>query len=138
MIRTTKNDEIEKLGEKWLRQMNPLAKQQEEWKNQGHGEYREIPEEKCATSTWRCKIVDKHLVILAPQALRNKVINPSVEWSPFLCESLKILVIPTIAIVIDAKTKDYIKGFDDLGGTDDFPTEMLEWRLGCAGVINYI
>lgn len=28
-------------------------------------------------------------------------------------------------------------GFDDLGGRDDFPTEMLEWRLGCAAVINY-
>jgi len=28
-------------------------------------------------------------------------------------------------------------GFDDLGGRDDFSTEMLEWRLGCAAVINY-
>ncbi len=27
--------------------------------------------------------------------------------------------------------------FDDLGGKDDFSTEMLEWRLGCAGVIKY-
>lgn len=27
--------------------------------------------------------------------------------------------------------------FGDLGGTDDFPTEMLEWRLGCGGVIDY-
>ena len=39
--------------------------------------------------------------------------------------------------MIDGKTKDYIKGFDDLGGHDEFPTEMLEWRLGCANVINY-
>ena len=24
-----------------------------------------------------------------------------------------------------------------MGGKDDFPTAMLEWRLGCADVINY-
>ena len=28
-------------------------------------------------------------------------------------------------------------GFDELGGKDDFSTEMLEWRLGCAAVIHY-
>lgn len=28
-------------------------------------------------------------------------------------------------------------GFDELGGTDDFSTELLEWRLGCAAVIHY-
>lgn len=30
-----------------------------------------------------------------------------------------------------------LPGFDELGGTDDFSTELLEWRLGCAAVINY-
>jgi len=148
-----KDDDIEKLREKRLRQMKQLATQQQEWRSQGHGEYREITEEKAffeeckqsdkvvchfyRDSTWRCKIVDKHLAILAPKHLETKFIKLSVERSPFLCERLKIRVIPTIAIVIDAKTKDYIKGFDDLGGHDEFPTEMLEWRLGCAGVINY-
>ena len=28
-------------------------------------------------------------------------------------------------------------GFDELGGTDEFSTEMLEWRLGCGGAIDY-
>lgn len=28
-------------------------------------------------------------------------------------------------------------GFDDLGGTDEFSTEMLEWRIARADVINY-
>ena len=28
-------------------------------------------------------------------------------------------------------------GFDELGGRDDFTTDMLEWRLGCSGVIDY-
>ena len=28
-------------------------------------------------------------------------------------------------------------GFDDLGGNDDFDTEVLEWRIGTAGAIEY-
>ena len=88
----------------------------------------------------------------------------SVERAPFLCERLKIHMLPTIGLVVDGKTKEFIKGllhrelyyvsegtlyarchvcklslpgFDELGGTDDFATELLEWRLGCAAVINY-
>ena len=37
----------------------------------------------------------------------------------------------------DSKTKDYIVGFTDLGGTDEFTTEMLEWRLAHSQVIDY-
>ena len=33
--------------------------------------------------------------------------------------------------------QDTIVGFDDLGGRDDFPIEVLEWRLGLSKVINY-
>ena len=30
-----------------------------------------------------------------------------------------------------------ISGFTDLGNTDEFSTEMLEWRLGTTAVLNY-
>ena len=33
------------------------------------------------------------------------------------------------------KTVDYIVGFDDLGGSDDFTTDVLEGRIAAAGVI---
>lgn len=48
---------------------------------------------------------------------------------PFLTKRLKIRVIPTIVVIIDAKIVDYVRGFDDLGGNDEFRTETLEWRL---------
>ena len=35
------------------------------------------------------------------------------------------------------QVKDYIVGFDELGGEDDFDSEILEWRLGTAGVVDY-
>lgn len=44
---------------------------------------------------------------------------------------------PTIALVKDSKTKDYIVGFTDLGSTDEFSTEMLEWRIATADLIEY-
>lgn len=88
-------------------------------------------------STFRCQIVDKHLHLLAAKHLETRFLKLSVERAPFLCQRLSIRILPTIACVINNVTKDYIKGFDDLGGVDDFSTEMMEWRLGCAGVINY-
>lgn len=85
----------------------------------------------------RCKILDKHLAILAKKHIETKFLKLNVEKAPFLTERLRIKVIPTLALLIDGKTKDYVVGFTDLGNTDEFPTEMLEWRLGCADVINY-
>jgi hypothetical protein len=38
-------------------------------------------------------------------------------------------VIPTIIMIKDAQTRGYVVGFTDLGNTDDFTTEMLEWRI---------
>ena len=54
-----------------------------------------------------------------------------------LLERLKIKVIPTIALVIDEKTKNYIVGFTNLGNCDDFSTEILEWRIAQSGAIHY-
>ena len=85
----------------------------------------------------RCKIVDKHLAILAKKHVETKFIKLNVEKAPFLSERLHIKVIPTMALLIDGITKDFIVGFGDLGNTDEFSTEMLEWRLGCTDVINY-
>ena len=136
-----------------MQQMKKMASQKEEWKSKGHGVYTEVTEEKdffdvCKKSskvvchfyresTFRCKIVDKHLALLAPKHLETRFVKLSVDRAPFLCDRLHIRIIPTIACVLDGKTKDYIKGFDDLGGHDEFSTEMLAWRLGCVGVINY-
>lgn len=54
-----------------------------------------------------------------------------------IIERLRIKTLPTIALVKDAKTRDYVVGFSDLGNTDEFSTEMMEWRLAQADVIEY-
>jgi len=50
---------------------------------------------------------------------------------------LRIRIIPTIALIINGKTKDYIVGFTQLGNCDDFSTTTLQYRLAQSGVINY-
>ena len=70
------------------------------------------------------------MVILSKKHLETKFLKLNVEKAPFLCERLRIKVIPTLALVKDGKTQDFVVGFSDLGNTDDFTTETLEWRLG--------
>ncbi|VDO60273.1 unnamed protein product [Heligmosomoides polygyrus] len=117
----------------------------------GHGTYTEVADEKeffeatkksknlvCLfylDGNMRCKIVDKHFNILAPKHIGARFIHVNAEKVPFLVTRLNIRVIPTIAIVKDQQTVDYIRGFDDLGGIDDFKTEVLESRLARSGVV---
>lgn len=147
------DDDLERLKEKRLEALKKAQKQKQEWLSKGHGEYREISSERdffgevkesknvvChfyRNSTLRCKIMDKHLALLAKKHVETKFLKLDAEKAPFLTERLRIKVIPTLALLLDGKTKDYVVGFTDLGNTDEFSTEMLEWRLGCADVINY-
>ena len=122
-----------------------------EWKAAGHGEYSEIPEEKefftvtkgsdnCVIhfyreETFRCKIFDKHFNILAKKHLETKFCKIDAEKCPFLCDRLKIRVIPTVLCIKNQQTTGQIVGFSDLGNTDEFTTEMLEWRLAHVSII---
>ncbi|KVH93325.1 thioredoxin domain-containing protein 9 homolog [Cynara cardunculus var. scolymus] len=143
-------DDIEVLRERRLQQMKKMAEKRSRWLALGHGDYSEIFSEKDFFSivkasdrvvchfyreNWPCKVVDKHLGILAKQHIETRFIKIQAEKSPFLAEKLKIVVLPTIALIKNAKVDDYVVGFDELGGSDDFSTEELEERLGKAQVI---
>ncbi|CAN1156266.1 Thioredoxin domain-containing protein 9 homolog [Linum perenne] len=86
-------------------------------------------------------VMDKHLAVLAKQHIETRFVKINAEKSPFLADKLKIVVLPTLALIKNAKVDDYVVGdqvgFDQLGGTDDFSTEELEERLAKAKVIFY-
>ncbi|KAK0088804.1 hypothetical protein PV325_010598 [Microctonus aethiopoides] len=146
-------DDLEKLREKRLKEMKQIHHQKQAWIAAGHGEYSELADEKeffevskkskniiCLfykDGSPRCKIADMHLNILAKKHVEARFCKLNVERCPFLTERLKIRVIPTIALINDSKTKDYIVGFTDLGNCDDFSTEMMEWRIAQSGAIMY-
>lgn len=147
------SEEMKSLRQQRLNEMKNEAKKKQEWLNNGHGEYSELSGEKeffevgkksanivahfYRDATERCKIVDHHLKILAKKHLEAKFCKVNAENSPFLTQRLRIKVIPTIAIIKDSKTKDYVVGFSDLGNRDDFSTEMMEWRIAQSGAIEY-
>jgi len=146
-------DDFETLRQRRMDALKKAQSKKQEWIANDHGKYTEVPDEKAffdackkskkvvchfyRDSTFRCKIVDKHLEILAPKYLETKFIKIDAEKCKFLVDRLRIVVLPTICIAKEGKTQDYIVGFDELGGVDDFPTEMMEWRLGTAQAINY-
>lgn len=152
-LENLEEDDLESLRKKRIQAMKKAQQQKQEWLAQGHGQYEEIPEEKeffevCKKnqrvavhfyrdSTMRCKIVDMHMAALAPKHLETKFCKINAEKCPFLVQRLKIKVLPTICLAKDGKTVDWVIGFDDLGGVDDFPTEMLEWRLGHKDIVHY-
>ncbi|GKV26436.1 hypothetical protein SLEP1_g35735 [Rubroshorea leprosula] len=144
------HDDLEALRERRLQQMKKMAEKRSRWIALGHGEYSEIASEKDFFSivkaservvchfyreNWPCKVMDKHLGILAKQHIETRFVKLHAEKSPFLAERLKIMVLPTLALIKNAKVDDYVVGFDELGGTDEFSTEELEERLAKAQVI---
>lgn len=147
------DDDLEVLRRRRLDAMKKSHQQKQDWMSAGHGEYSEVADEKeffdaCKKSkkvichfyrdsTFRCKILDKHLTELAHNHLETKFIKINAERCKFLVDRLRIKILPTLCLAKDGKTVDYIVGFDDFGGTDDFPIAMLEWRLGRSDMIVY-
>jgi len=146
-------NDYEKIRAHRLNELKRMQKQKQDWLAMGHGEYSEIYDEKeffevskksenivCLfykDDSPRCKIVDHHFKILAKKHIEARFCKLNVERCPFLTERLRIRVIPTIALIVNSKTKDYIVGFTELGNRDDFSTETLQCRLAESGVINY-
>eukprot|EP00252_Welwitschia_mirabilis_P010036 TRINITY_DN23081_c0_g1_i1.p1 TRINITY_DN23081_c0_g1~~TRINITY_DN23081_c0_g1_i1.p1 ORF type:complete len:220 (-),score=44.49 TRINITY_DN23081_c0_g1_i1:487-1146(-) len=144
-------DDLERIREKRLQQLKKMAAKKQQWLSLGHGEYQEIPSEKEFFSVvkaservvchfyrenWPCKVMDKHMSLLAKKHIETRFVKIHAEKSPFLAERLKIVVLPTLALIKNAKVEDYVVGFDDLGATDEFSTEELEERLGKSKIIN--
>ncbi len=147
------DSEIEQIRKKRIEAIKNSQLQKIDWEKNGHGKYSELADEKeffeaCKKSknvachfyresTFRCKIVDKHMEELARNHMECRFLKIDAERSKFLTDRLKIKVIPTIALIKESKTIDYVVGFTDLGNTDDFDTEMLEWRIARADIIEY-
>eukprot|EP00262_Sarcandra_glabra_P007498 TRINITY_DN20347_c0_g1_i1.p1 TRINITY_DN20347_c0_g1~~TRINITY_DN20347_c0_g1_i1.p1 ORF type:complete len:213 (+),score=41.94 TRINITY_DN20347_c0_g1_i1:89-727(+) len=143
-------DDLDALREQRLQQMKKMAEKRSRWISLGHGDYTEIPSEKdfftavkssdrvvCHfyRENWPCKVMDKHLNLLSKRHIETRFVKIHAEKSPFLTEKLKIVVLPTLALIKHTKVEDYVVGFDQLGGTDDFSTEELEERLAKSQVI---
>ena len=83
----------------------------------------------------RCRIVDKHMNILAQKYFDTKFIKIHAPDAPFFVDKLQIQVLPCIVFFRNGVAYDRIVGFEELGARDDFPTAKLEGMLLAAGII---
>ncbi|CAI5445345.1 unnamed protein product [Caenorhabditis angaria] len=150
-LENLEEDDLEAIRRKRMDQIKKAQKSKQDMISNGHGKYEEVADEKeffeatkksdkvvCLfylPGNFRCKIVDKHFEILARKYVGTRFIHVNAEKVHFLTTRLNIRVIPTIAIIVKQKTVDYIRGFDELGGKDEFTTETMENRLAKSEVI---
>ncbi|KAI0772622.1 hypothetical protein BC629DRAFT_1529046, partial [Irpex lacteus] len=131
-------------------------------KENGHGRYDEIMEEKVVLQTTieeplciihfympnfrRCTIMDRHLEKLAPKYFSTRFLRVCVENVPFLVEKLGIkqklgeVLVPSPSLSRSIGSR--LVGFEDLGNKDNFETSLLERKLLTqlkleTGVIRY-
>eukprot|EP00128_Syssomonas_multiformis_P012768 Colp12_sorted_trinity150504_noHs@19788 len=82
----------------------------------------------------RCKIVDRHLELLAEKHFKTKFMKINAEICPFFVTKLQVRVLPTIVCFKKGIVCDRVVGFEDLGNRDDFTTKEFEKRLGRSGI----
>jgi hypothetical protein len=159
------DDALEDLRQKRLAKLQSQHAQHQKWKELGHGNYEELGGgqdardvakdffEACKKSerlvvhfyrptTRHCDIFHAHLEKLAQKHLETRFVKVNVQdcdhqggGASFLVERLGVHVMPTLVLVKDRKAVHHIPGFDELGGTDDFSTNILACVLGNHGVL---
>lgn len=95
-------------------------------------------------STRLCDVFHAHLAKLAPMHPETRFVKINVDQcsvdgggggATYLVEKLGIVVLPTLLIVKDRKAHHHVRGFDELGGTENFSLEALEFVLGGHGAL---
>lgn len=146
-------DELEDIRRRRLEAMKTSAKTRKSLLERGHGVVNDLDDERgffdkmkgedkmivhfYRRGSWPCEVMDAHCATIARKHTETLVCRIDAEKSPFLTDKLKIWMLPTLACIRNTKVVDYIVGFDDVGGTDDFPTEHLRLVLASKGVITY-
>jgi thiol-disulfide isomerase/thioredoxin len=144
-------DTFEALRQKRKLMLQKKMRQEQDWRQLGHGRYSEVTDTKdfftvCKKSakvvchffrrtTPRCEIVDAHLERLANEHVEARFIRIDAEKNPFLVERLGVIMMPTVVLIKDGKTDHAIHGFDEFGGTDDFSTADVGFVLANYGMI---
>ena len=142
--------ELQDLQSKRLADLQKKFALEKQFQAQGHGEYREISEEdflkEVCGSQWvvvhfyhpeffRCKIVDKHMKIIAQKHLSCKWLTLNAEKAPFFVSKLAIQMLPTVIVFKDGVVHEQFSGFDEMGGKDEFRTEVMEHWFSKAGCV---
>eukprot|EP00158_Paraphelidium_tribonemae_P001083 Partr_v1_DN23959_c0_g1_i1_m48919 putative thioredoxin domain-containing protein len=146
--------EMHRIKERRLEQLRREMNEVSDMKARQHGEYLEVLSEKeileittsekrCVVHFFhndfrRCQVMDGHLKGLAKKHFKTKFVKVDVENAPFLVTRLQIQILPCVLLFVNGIAVDRVVGFEDLEGTDDFETWVLERKIAACGVIELI
>jgi len=152
-LETLDEDDFDKLRQRRLEKLKKAEQQKHIYKQLGHGEYAELASQQeffdAAKHSPRvvchfyrptakyCQVVDFHMARLAARHIETRFCKINAEKSPYLVEKLNVYMMPTIVCIKDQKTTHHIKGLDELGGTDEFSSDMFAYVLSSHNVLNY-
>lgn len=154
LLESLENDPtLDSFREQRLQQLHEEFTRAKHLRNQEHGQYTEIKDEKALMDTvntgaelcvvhffrpdfHRCGVMDGHLRKLAPLHFDTRFLRINVENAPFLVAKLKVQVLPCVIAFRKGVSVDRIIGFEGLGYSEDtFLTKDLERRLVSSGVL---
>mmetsp|Transcript_8104 Transcript_8104/g.20471 ORF Transcript_8104/g.20471 Transcript_8104/m.20471 type:complete len:252 (-) Transcript_8104:200-955(-) len=142
--------ELHALHKERIAQLKEEVEKRKEMERKGHGTYNDVNEGEFLPEVTgafqvcvhfyhqefeRCRIVDKHMAILAKKYFDTKFIKVHAPDAPFFVEKLQIQVLPCIVFFRNGVAYDRIVGFEELGARDDFATSKLEGMLLAGGII---
>ncbi|CAD2216074.1 ATP binding protein-like protein [Angomonas deanei] len=146
------DDELALIRKKRMEQLKEVQERRIEWLKKGHGQYLEVPSPKdffdyvqsservvvhfMRRSTPRCEIIERHLRTIAAEHFETRFCYVDVERNPSLPQRFNVMMLPTLMLVEKQNTFHSIIGFDEFGGTDDFPTSTVVTVLSYYGMIN--
>ena len=146
-------DSLEVLRARRLETLKVQQRKKQEWALMGHGRYMELSDTKeffaaaktserviChfyRSATRYCENIDASLSKLALKHVESRFVKIDAEKSDFLVQKLGIVLMPTVVLVKDGKVVHQIQGFDELGGTPEFSTQLLAWVISTHGVLTY-
>lgn len=142
--------DLERLHAERLASLKQEAEKRAEMEKKGHGNYEDVVEGDFLEIVTkipsvvahfyhpnfeRCKVMDKHLAILARKYFDTRFIKISAPDAPFFVEKLNVKMLPCLICFFNGVAGRRLVGFDELGGKDDFQTELLEDILKNASAV---
>lgn len=139
------DDDLEVIRRRRMAQMKKEAEDRVMWKRNGHGALQHIVEKdffarakgtermvvifyRPGTSRYAADLND-HMAKIAENHLETLFATIDAGKAPFLCEKLKIRIIPTLVFLKDSEIDKVLAGLDQLNHTGKFTTEGIEKRL---------
>jgi hypothetical protein len=159
------DDALERLRERRKLEWKEQQQQRQRWKEYGHGTYSELTGDSTSdvakaffeaskqsdrfivhfyrpTTSPYCDVFHKHLTTLAENHWETRFVKINVESTregnqglQYLIDKLQIRIMPTVVLIHKRRQVHQLRGFDELGGHENFSTTLLAHVLAAYEVL---